>query len=470
MAKNPLANQMPPRPAFGTMGMKIAVYANYFKIKVPPKLSLTRYNVEVTPAVVGKKLARVFQLLLELPEFTGLATEWKSMIISPRILAIPDGFTVQIPYKAEGQDEPLERAITYTVRVVTPLTFSVSGLCSYLATANADHDFAQKAEIIQVMNAVFGSHPQSHDGMTSVGPSRHYSLDRSQANANNIAALGGGLEALRGYFQSVRPATGGLLLNVNVTHGVFLEPVRLDFLYVKLGTGNITGIHRKLKFIRVEQIHLPVKKNKKGQTVPRIKTIFGLAHPNDGRRDEHPPQIDGHGAGPKGVKFWLSADGPPAAAGANAVPPGKGKKASGPKPGPKLPTNQYISVFTYFQKSGSHLFAENQILTSFLEYPQIQLNDRNPVVNVGTMDKPSYIPAEACVVQPGQVINRRLSPDQTKEMIKFACRKPAENAKSIVGGGRAALGLNSNTNSVAVSSLWLTFDIKSNPVPEIPWP
>jgi eukaryotic translation initiation factor 2C len=91
-------------------------------------------------------------------------------------------------------------------------------------------------------------------------------------------------------------------------------------------------------------------------------------------------------------------------------------------------------------------------LTGYPEYPNIEINERNPVVNVGTQENPSYLPAEACVILPGQTIKRRLSPDQTQQMITFACRKPWENANSIIGDGKVVLGLNPSTNSLLVSS------------------
>ncbi|KAF8866718.1 QDE2 protein [Acephala macrosclerotiorum] len=424
---------MPPRPGHGTLGKKVLLYANYFKVSCPPELNLTRYNVEVQPEVTGKKLGRVIALLLALPEFAGekIATEWKSFIVSPRPLNIPDGFTVQIPYIADGEDDPLPRAVTYTVRLVTPLSFSVSGLVSYLASVNPSPNFAQKAETIQVLNAVFGHHAQSHNGVVSIGQNRHYSIDRSQMNMHNIKTLGGGLEALRGFFQSVRTATGGLLLNVNVTHGVFLEPGPLSVLFPKLGTGNLVTLHKKMKLVRVKVTHLPVKKSKKTNAeIPRVKTIFGLAQPQDGRTLPNPPQVQMYGAGPKGVKFWLEerppAEGTPPA---KSKPPAKGKKPSGPP----VSSGTYITVFDYFKK----------------KYPQFQLNPNFPVVNVGNKENPSYLPAEVCFVLPGQTIKRRLSPDQTAQMILAACRKPNENGNSIIGDGRSVLGLKPAANSMA---------------------
>jgi len=350
---NALANlstttRFPPRPGHGTLGKKIVVYANYFKVIAPPNLSLTRYNVEVSPPATGKKLGRIFQLLLELPAFSGVATEWKSMIISTKNLNLPPGYTVQIPYRKEGEDEPPARAVTYNVRVITPLTYLVSDLIKFLASQNPQPPYTQKAEVIQMMNAVFGCYPQAHPGVTSIGQNRHFALDRSQQNAHNIHVLGGGLESLRGYFLSARPATGGLLLNVNVTHGVFFEPDRLDTLYPKLGTGNKTTLAKKLNKLRVRVTHLPGKKNKKNEDVPRIKMICGLALTNDGRSEEHPPKITVNYAGPTQVSFWLS-DTPPGSASAGPSTSGKGKKSASQQGG--LPVNQYITVYNYFQKS-----------------------------------------------------------------------------------------------------------------------
>jgi hypothetical protein len=64
------------------------------------------------------------------------------------------------------------------------------------------------------------------------------------------------------------------------------------------------------------------------------------------------------------------------------------------------------------------------------------------VVNVGNREHPSYLPAEVCVVLPGQTIKRRLSPDQTQNMIRQAVRKPFQNADSIITDGKDVLGLN----------------------------
>lgn len=78
------------------------------------------------------------------------------------------------------------------------------------------------------------------------------------------------------------------------------------------------------------------------------------------------------------------------------------------------------------------------------------MNPALPVVNVGNRQNPSYLPAEACVVLPGQPIGRKLGPDETRAMIEFACRRPKANADSIVGDGKVVLGLNASQNKYLV--------------------
>ena len=51
------------------------------------------------------------------------------------------------------------------------------------------------------------------------------------------------------------------------------------------------------------------------------------------------------------------------------------------------------------------------------------------------------MPAQVCVIEPGQPYNRKLSPDHTAQMINFAVRRPHMNAESITRDGPGHLGL-----------------------------
>ena len=347
-----MTSKFPPRPGHGTQGRRIAVYANYFKLMAQENLSLTRYNVEVNPLPPGRKLRRILQILFEQPEFAGVATDFKTLIISRNPLNIPDGYQTSIAYRPEGDDSPTPNAARFTVRVVTPTPIPVSELVKYLSALSPSPVFPGKEELLNALNALLAFYPVAHDGISNVGP-KHYAIDRSERNAHNRQSLGGGIESLRGFFQSVRPATGGLLLNVNVAHGIFLEPEPLAILFPRLGTGSKPILQKKLRLVRIKVTHIAPKKSKTtGEEFPRIKTILALAQKEDGRKEANPPQIASLGAGPKDVKFWLGEDSPKDGDDSSkGQTKGKGKGGKPNPAGPALPTNTYISVFDYFRIS-----------------------------------------------------------------------------------------------------------------------
>ena len=64
-----------------------------------------------------------------------------------------------------------------------------------------------------------------------------------------------------------------------------------------------------------------------------------------------------------------------------------------------------------------------------------------PVVNVGSSNNPSYLPMQVCQVVLGQPAGTLLSPTQTQQMIRFAVRKPHENARHITNTGVQQIGL-----------------------------
>lgn len=73
------------------------------------------------------------------------------------------------------------------------------------------------------------------------------------------------------------------------------------------------------------------------------------------------------------------------------------------------------------------------------------------MVNVGTVEKPVMIPPELCTILQGQVAGRQLLGNQSQEMLRVACRKPADNARLIVGEGAALVGLTQGNQNPLVS-------------------
>jgi eukaryotic translation initiation factor 2C len=347
-------------------------------------LVLYRYNVEVRPDASGKtpvggKLKRIFQLLIE-QHFEELqadiATDYKSTIVCRSRLPVSKE-PLPVQYRAENEDDPRSNSPTYQLRLLDTGTLSVSELMDYLTSTNVSSVYSGKEEIIQALNIVLGHYPKKSAAILSVGANRHYSLDPS---FTEYYGLGAGLEALRGYFVSVRAAATRILVNVQVKHVACFEAVPLDRLMSNYIAVNGPAQHKLEKFlhnVRVKVTHI-VKKNKAGQEVPRIKAIAGFATRNDGQGLEHPPRVARNGAGPKDVEFYLgpveslteqfSKLGGSSSGGKGKKPSGKAGGPPGKKPGPGLPGNEYISVFEFFRRC-EH-FKHPIPMTSFLTNQQ----------------------------------------------------------------------------------------------------
>jgi eukaryotic translation initiation factor 2C len=387
-----LKEGFPVRPGHGTQGQTITVWANYFEVLPQPGLSFFRYamaydSVNKAPKLSKVKEKRLWGLLLEDQRFNACLSDYKANLISrTRLPNTP--IEIIIPFRAEGEDSPRDDPHQYRVTIQETGTINVMDLLKYLQTKDASTpELAGKLEIIQALNFAIGNHAIASKDIATVGDAnKHYLLDRNPAN---MRVLGSGMEALRGYYKSVRTGTARILLNVNVTHGVFYEPIRLDRLIPKLGTGFLTRVSKYLKYLRVNRLHLPAKKNKRGQVIPNATTVWDVATTNDGNGEANPPQVMKYGAGPKEVKFWLvdkSATAKPKPANIPAASPlvaaqssktasplvaaqsskiasplvaaqsskkGKGKGKGGPgaaKTSGAGEAGVYISVYDYFQK------------------------------------------------------------------------------------------------------------------------
>jgi eukaryotic translation initiation factor 2C len=88
---------------------------------------------------------------------------------------------------------------------------------------------------------------------------------------------------------------------------------------------------------------------------------------------------------------------------------------------------------------------------SQLEHGIILQRPEVPVVNVGTKDKPCYLPPELCNVLEGQVVKKKLHERQTKKMMDCACKPPATNALQIVSEGLRVVGMAGGDNAALVS-------------------
>jgi hypothetical protein len=445
IAKLSLKQSFPTRPAYGTRGQEVILFANYFELKTAADLVLYRYSLQVEPDEKGKKLAHIVRLFLELPEYAAmsnhLVTDFKSMMFCRKRLGKAEA-EYQVQYRSEGEDEARPNATTYTVKVKETGFLTVAQLVAFLTSTSIDLAYIDKQPTIQALNIFMGHLPKASPARATIGANKSFLLQNSDEHN-----LGAGLTALRGYFCSVRVAAARILVNVNVTHAPFYKPAPLLNLVREFGQTckfNLYKTEKFLKTLRVKVIHIE-RKNKAGRPIPRIRTIFGLANQNDGHGLPHPPIVPTFGANARDVQFFLdeSAEPPSTTPGKPAGQEGgkgggkkkkgkQGPEASGGPPGSgSASQGRYISVYDYFKKNYPNVRIENPVI---------------PVVNVGTRAHPSYLPVDACVVEPGQTSTSKLTPQQTKEMITFAVRKPWMNAQSIVSAGPGTIGMTPQAN------------------------
>lgn len=308
MAGMSVTADFPTRPAYGTRGKPVVLWANSFELTPSKNLTIYRYHVAVSPEAKGRKLKRVIELALEDPQLKNCATDFKAILVSRK--KFPD-MEVEVPYRAEFEDDPKPDTSPHRVRIQITGEMDIEALINHLRSVQPDPNFRldNKLQIIQTLNVLLGHYAQSDPSTTSISSNKHYFWGNDIGNRHAVEYdLGKGLTSLRGYFRSARPSTGRILVNVNVSHAVFFKPGALVDLIKIFGNAygtNLFQLERFLKKVRVETTHLPVKKNKAGKRIPKVKTIIALASQNDGASLPHPPRVARFGANAKEVQFWL---------------------------------------------------------------------------------------------------------------------------------------------------------------------
>ncbi|KAG6832694.1 hypothetical protein H0H92_012266 [Tricholoma furcatifolium] len=186
-------------------------------------------------------------------------------------------------------------------------------------------------------------------------------------------AIGSGLELWRGYFQSIRPSVGRMLVNVDTTvAAVFASGQLLDVCLNVLGKRNVRDLdlsNAQPEF-RMLQNFLDEVRINTATTGKRVKSIYGLI--------------------PAAGKFQFMKD------------------------------DQELTVEEYFK-------ATYNITVRYPHVIGVRLTPKNA-------DNPVVVPAELCTVLPGQLYRRKIPDHLTRDMVEFATVHPAERLRQIVSG------------------------------------
>ncbi|PPQ70160.1 hypothetical protein CVT24_003887 [Panaeolus cyanescens] len=218
---------LPPKPGYGTFGRPINLRSNFFAVRVE-KGSLYEYNVEITPATAIRRVKRrIFQIAEESPSWASyglmgtVAHDHSAKLISAKRL--PQPLTLAIPFYDDDENGPTTKSKTYHLNLTFVQKLDLDELRSYVSgdLRYRNVDVSSKLAALQIILAAHANRPES--GGVLVGRNRFFFK-----TAMEPFSLGGGLEAWKGFYSSVRPAHKQLMINVNVCMTAFYKEGKLS--------------------------------------------------------------------------------------------------------------------------------------------------------------------------------------------------------------------------------------------------
>ena len=268
-----------------------------------PKNELYRYSVAFQPDETPKpKKKRLIQLLLQQPPFKGIASasDYAQVIITTKKINLPNGrqaFSIEWyasdgePLPAPTNNEPEGRADarrrnTRTLLVEQLGTVSIAELVKDISFQGGSGFYPLRLETIQALNIIISQAPNATPGIVPAGQNKYFPFHGHIEAV--IHDLGQGLEALRGYFSSVRTGVKRILVNVNVATGAFYKPGKLLDLMNEFGRSDYSRVAAFVRKLRIETCYIREMdakgKPKKGKGGPvlirKVHTISDLSPPN----------------------------------------------------------------------------------------------------------------------------------------------------------------------------------------------
>ncbi|KAK3316364.1 ribonuclease H-like domain-containing protein [Apodospora peruviana] len=387
--EDPEKASSPPKSAKKAKGGKNGKGDQGAKDNLPKDDQSPKVGKDDKKEVKGRKLAHIIDLALaRLPAASHVASEYKDKVISLKPLSLPADGVIAVDYTEPGRT----RIEKWAVKFNGPDLIAVDQLMGYLNTLqNPGNDtvFPKDPEPVDALGIILGHTARKDPNATVVGRSRFFAIDSQRIDASPGIPPYSPIAILRGYFQSVQPATRRLLLNTNVTHSIFRRENRIN-----------SDLNNIRKIISRSRVRCKVYDDQSGQWHNIYRIVIGLAEIKDGEgeADGRRPQFA------PGFQYG---------------------SPSTVKPG--LAYNSYVKVSVYYLKRYN-----------------ITARPGLPLINVGTSLRPIYLLAEHCTVVAGQPLKTKLSPNEQDAMIQFACRPPPSNAKSLTTAARELLGLDNN--------------------------
>lgn len=355
---------MPRRPGFGRRGRPINLLANFFELSRVPAADMFQYDVQISPVEeenfisTGKKLPREVNRMI----IDKLYSERQSDMFKGIRPAYDGMASFYMPQRLDFTSrtekvELPERRESFKVQIKESAVVSLQALTPFLKGANVK----VPQDCIQCLDVVMRSVPVL---TTSTIGSSFFSGQRR-------VPLDAGTDIWLGYHQSVRPAHGRMLVNIDCAAAVYYkaQPL-LEFARNILKSRPESISVQARNQLRSEVIGLKIEVTHRGNQKRKYR-IRDVSRVNAFQHEFEIENDDG--------------------------------------------TTKKSNVAEYFESRYGMK----------LRYPNM------PLIEVGSRKRPIHLPIEVCHIKGGERVNKKLQPAQTATMIKATAQKPHIRTSSI---------------------------------------
>ncbi|CAA19275.1 argonaute [Schizosaccharomyces pombe] len=346
------------RPGYGGLGKQITLKANFFQIISLPNETINQYHVIVGDGSrVPRKQSQLIWNSKEVKQYFG--SSWMNSVYDGRSMCWSKGDIADGTIKVNIGSESHPREIEFSIQKSSKINLHT---------------------LSQFVNSKYSSDPQVLssimflDLLLKKKPSETlFGFMHSFFTGENGVSLGGGVEAWKGFYQSIRPNQGFMSVNVDISSSAFwrndsLLQILMEYTDCSnvrdLTRFDLKRLSRKFRFLKVTCQH---RNNVGTDLANRVYSIEGFSSKS------------------ASDSFFV-------------------RRLNGEE--------QKISVAEYF--------LENHNVR--LQYPNLPCI----LVKNGAM-----LPIEFCFVVKGQRYTAKLNSDQTANMIRFAVQRPFERVQQI---------------------------------------
>ncbi|CAI8030664.1 Protein argonaute-2 (Fragment), partial [Geodia barretti] len=390
--------KLPPRPGLGTRGRPIRLLTNFFKVEIPPDLTLYHYDVVIEPNVPraikrkvmqGAKLQHDWVFSGQYPVFDGE----KNLYCHKKLER--SQVDVEVSMEDRGRTRQFKVVIKYTGHIVE---------CGTIEKVICDP--AQRMDALAALDLVLRQGTVLKPDVVSVGQS-FFTPSRS-----NTVTLGDGREVWFGYRQTARPSMWKtVLLNIDIAATAFYkeQPV-LEF----------------LKDILSDDLQRDGRYDGGRRGGGRGGRGGGRQDRGSGGHVEVPQQLSEYQRKRflkeiKGLKIVVTHLSYPRQYKVDNVP---SKTAS-------------EQTFTLTLDNGQEV--ERTVERYFADTYNIKLRYPNlPCLHVAAKNKNVYLPLECCKIAKGQRCSKKLTEMQLRNMIRHTAKPAEERRQDILRNVRAA--------------------------------